>query len=94
MASILSIIPDVLKGALFIIFIFFVLYGLWRLIKMILPKPKPTTEVYDEVAEHITAGEPFSKFMEKISKYKWKKQQKYLTAYTELIKLNENERRE
>lgn len=87
--NLISIIPDVVSGAVVIAFLFLILYGLYKFFKMIIPKPKPTPEIYEFVAQHIVSGEPFSKLVEEFSKLKDKEQQQYLRAYTELTKINE-----
>lgn len=79
-----SIIFDVLGGAIAVAVIMLVFYGLYRLWLMIKPKPKPTDEIYEKVAEHIASEEPFSKLAEHFSKFKWDEQQKYIRAYTQL----------
>jgi len=87
MVTMLSMISDIIKGAIVVIFVFFVAYGVYRAIKMLIPKAKPTDEIYNKVAEHINSGEPFSSLAEHFSKFKWKEQQRYINAYVELSKL-------
>lgn len=85
--SLLSILPDIIGGALAVVLVMFILFGFYKIYLWLKPKPKPTEDIYEIVAEHIASGEPFSKLAEHFSKFKFKEQQKYVQAYIDLDKL-------
>ena len=94
MTSLTQILIPIFKGVIFFIFVGFVLYGLFSLLKLIgifklfSGKRKIPDYVYVEISNHIADGKSYDDLLQYLTRFpKWKQEQ-YIYAYDEMMEVD------